>query len=105
MVTAPASGLERGADQSSGRRQAESGVGLLVRERAAAVAEAARLRNQLHALLLQLDPQYKDHLPALTSPEGISALVAPVLPHVTHPSPQTRRRRRKPGVLRQRDGQ
>lgn len=48
---------------------------LLVRERAAGVAEAARLRNQLHALLLQLDPQYKEHLPALTSPAGIAALL------------------------------
>jgi transposase len=48
---------------------------LLVRERAAAVAESTRLRNQLHALLLQLDPQYKDHLPALTTPAGTAALL------------------------------
>jgi transposase len=49
---------------------------LLVRERNAAVAEATRLRNQLHALLLQLDPQYQDHLPALTTLAGIAALLS-----------------------------
>jgi transposase len=53
---------------------------LLVRERAAAVAEATRLRNQLHALLLQLDPQYKDHLPELTTPAGIAALLVYTAP-------------------------
>ncbi len=53
---------------------------LLVRERAAAVAEATRLRNQLHALLLQLDPQYKMHLPALTTPAGVAALLVYVAP-------------------------
>lgn len=46
---------------------------LLATERTAALAEATRLRNQLHALLLQLDPQYKDHLPALDSDAGIAA--------------------------------
>jgi len=38
-------------------------LALLTGERDAAVAEAIRLRNQLHALLLHLDPQYKEHLP------------------------------------------
>src|ERR671925_1331805 len=46
---------------------------LLVTERAGALAEATRLRNQLHATLLQLDPQYKEHLPALTTEAGIAA--------------------------------
>jgi len=47
---------------------------LLTTAREAALAEATRLRNQLHALLLQLDPQDKDHLPALTTAEGLAAL-------------------------------
>ena len=38
---------------------------LLTTERDAAVAEGTRLRNQLHALLLHLDPEYRAHLPAL----------------------------------------
>jgi transposase len=63
---------------------------LLVRERTAAVAEAGRLRNQLHALLLQLDPQYKDHLPALTTPAGIAALL-------TYKAPGAGRRGAAPG--------
>jgi transposase len=49
---------------------------LLVREREGALAEATRLRNQLHATLLHLDPQYKAHLPALTTPAGIAAAEA-----------------------------
>ena len=60
---------------------------LLVEERDAAQAEATRLRNQLHALLLQLDPQYKQHLPALTSAAGLAALA-------TYQTPD-------PGVLQQ----
>jgi transposase len=48
---------------------------LLVRERAAAVAETTRLRNQFHALLLQFDPQYKGRLPALTTPAGVAAML------------------------------
>ena len=46
----------------------------LVTEREATVAEATRLRNQLHQLLLQLDPDYKQHLPTLTSQAGVRAL-------------------------------
>ena len=53
---------------------------LLVTEREGALAEATRLRNQLHALLLPLDPQYKEHLPALTTAAGIAAAEAYVGP-------------------------
>ncbi len=49
---------------------------LLVTEREGALAEATRLRNQLHALLLQLDPQYKEALPPLDTDAGVAALVA-----------------------------
>ncbi len=47
---------------------------LLVTEREAALAEATRLRNQLHQLLLQVDPDYKAHLPSLTSAAGLRAV-------------------------------
>jgi transposase len=47
---------------------------LLVTEREGALAEATRLRNQLHQLLLQLDPEYTRHLPALTSQAGLRAV-------------------------------
>jgi len=40
-------------------------LNLLSTERDATLAEATRLRNQLHALLLQLDPQYKQRIPNL----------------------------------------
>jgi transposase len=49
---------------------------LLATAREGALAEATRLRNQLHALLLQLDPQYKAHLPALDTEAGIAAAEA-----------------------------
>jgi transposase len=49
---------------------------LLVTEREGALAEATRLRNQLHQLLLQLDPEYSRHLPALTSQAGLRAVEA-----------------------------
>jgi transposase len=62
---------------------------LLVEEREAALAEATRLRNQLHAQLLQLDPQYKEHLPALTSTAGIGALLT-YTPPGTGPLPAQR---------------
>ncbi len=48
---------------------------LLVTEREAALAEATRLRNQVHHLLLQVDPEYKAHLPRLTSAAGVRAVV------------------------------
>ena len=47
---------------------------LLVTEREAALAEATRLRNQVHQLLLQVDPGYQDHLPSLTSKAGLRAV-------------------------------
>jgi transposase len=47
---------------------------LLVTEREGVLAEATRLRNQLHQLLLQIDPDYKAHLPHLTSAAGVRAV-------------------------------
>ena len=47
---------------------------LLVGERDGALVEATRLRNQLHQLLLQLDPEYRARLPSLTSKAGVAAL-------------------------------
>ncbi len=47
---------------------------LLTTEREGTLAEATRLRNQIHALLLQTDPEYKDHLPSLQSRAGLDAL-------------------------------
>ncbi len=47
---------------------------LLTSERAAALGEATRLRNQLHALLMQLDPEYHRQLRSLDAPEGLTAL-------------------------------
>ena len=47
---------------------------LLVTEREGMLAEATRLRNQLHQLLLQVDPDYKSHLPSLTSVAGLQAV-------------------------------
>ena len=49
---------------------------LLSTEREAAIAEATRLRNQIHALLSQIDPEYERHLPSLTSAAGLRALVS-----------------------------
>ncbi len=47
---------------------------LLVTEREGMLAEATRLRNQIHQLLLQVDPDYKRHLPSLTSAAGLQAV-------------------------------
>ena len=47
---------------------------LLVTEREAALAEATRLGNQVHQLLLQLDPEYRARLPSLRSRAGLAAL-------------------------------
>jgi transposase len=47
---------------------------LLVREREDTLAEATRLCNQLHKLLLLLDPEYKQHLPGLRTRLGLQAL-------------------------------
>ncbi len=46
---------------------------LLTTEREAALAEATRLRNHLHQLLLQTFPDYTDQLPSLTSDAGLQA--------------------------------
>ena len=48
---------------------------LLATEREGALGEATRLRNQIHALLMQIDPEYKEKLPSLTSRAGVSALL------------------------------
>jgi transposase len=47
---------------------------LLTAQREIAQADATRLRNQIHALLLQLDPEYKLHLPSINSKAGLEAL-------------------------------
>ena len=49
---------------------------LLATKRDGAVAEATRVRNQVHQLLLQLDPEYKSHVPSLKSEAGLNALLA-----------------------------
>lgn len=46
---------------------------LLSTERDAAVREATRLRNQIHAQLRQIDPLYRATLPALTTAAGVAA--------------------------------
>ena len=46
----------------------------MVTEREAALGEATRLRNQVHQLLLQVDPDYRAHLPSLTSAAGVQAI-------------------------------
>ena len=53
---------------------------LLATERESALAEATRLRNQIHALLLQLDPQYQLRMPAMKSRAGLAALRAYAAP-------------------------
>ena len=47
---------------------------LMVAEREEALAEAARLRNRVHSLLQQLDPEYGSHLPCLQTEAGLEAL-------------------------------
>jgi transposase len=47
---------------------------LLVTQRDDVLAEATRLRNQIHQLLLQLDPEYRLHLPKLQSRAGMKAI-------------------------------
>lgn len=49
-------------------------LALLTTERDAALGEATRLGNQIHALLMQLDPEYHRHLPTLRSRAGLNAL-------------------------------
>ena len=47
---------------------------LLTSQREDAQGEANRLRNQIHALLMQADPEYKSHLPPVNSSAGLEAL-------------------------------
>ncbi len=47
---------------------------LLTTERDGALAEATRLWNQIHALLVQPDPEYEMRLPALKSGAGLAAV-------------------------------
>lgn len=49
-------------------------LNLLATEREAALNEATRLQNQLHALLLQLDPEYRLRLPVLDSAVALRRL-------------------------------
>lgn len=49
---------------------------MLVKERENVLAETTRLRNQIHQLLLQVDPEYGLHLPNLQSKAGLRALEA-----------------------------
>lgn len=53
---------------------------LLSTEREGALAEATRLRNQIHALLLHLDAQYQVRLRILKSPATLAALENYVAP-------------------------
>jgi transposase len=53
---------------------ASSVLDLLVTEREALLAEATRLRNQLHQLLLQLSPECATQMPSLTSEAGLLAV-------------------------------
>lgn len=68
---------------------------LLCAEREALLVEAGRLRNQLHALLMQVDPEYGVHLPKLDSAAGIKATT-------NYPIPKADglQRRRAAGVRR-----
>ncbi len=58
-------------------------LNLLTTERESAIAEATRLRNQIHALLLQLDPQYQRDLPTMKSQAGLAKLRAYAAPDAT----------------------
>jgi transposase len=53
---------------------------LLTTERESAIAEATRLRNQIHAHLMQIDPEYESKLPSLKSRAGTEALQSYVSP-------------------------
>lgn len=60
---------------------------LLTTEREGAVGEATRLRNQIHALLLQIEPEYRDWLKTFRSKAALDALenYAPLGDGLLHP--------------------
>ncbi len=68
---------------------------LLATERDALVAEATRLRNQLHQQLLHLDPEYAAHLPSPRTQGGLLALAGYI-----SPDPCPLRQQRAAGVRR-----
>jgi transposase len=48
---------------------------VLVTERAAALVEATRIRNQIHSIVMHIDPEYALRMPRLASRAGIKALL------------------------------
>src|SRR5262249_7195331 len=70
----PARAAGRGRPPRRGGGGRDGGARPAHTEREAALADATRLRNQLHHLLLQLDPEYEARLPALRSAAGVAAL-------------------------------
>jgi transposase len=48
---------------------------LLTTEREGALSEATRLKNQIHAQLLQADPEYELRMPAISTKAGLRALL------------------------------
>jgi transposase len=58
---------------------------LLTSERDQALSDATRLRNQIHSLLTQIDPEYPLRLPTLKSKAGLAALNAYSPPDDHHP--------------------
>lgn len=59
-----------------GREDETVALDVLTSERDSAIAEATRLRNQIHALLQQLDPHYRDLVPSMKTPSGVKRLKA-----------------------------
>lgn len=51
-------------------------LGLLVSERDSAIVEATRLRNQIHSLLMLVEPGYERTLPQLKTKAGLEALLS-----------------------------
>lgn len=51
-------------------------LNLLTTEREATVNESTRLRNQIHALLQQIDPEYGESMPGLRTKAGLARLEA-----------------------------
>jgi transposase len=48
---------------------------LLTTERESAIVEATRLRNQIHAHLMQIDPEYESKIPSLKTRAGLEVLL------------------------------